>query len=105
MVSQGLALRLKPGVYDEYKRRHDELWPEMARMFHRCQLSMVIYRWEDMLFVHQTAPSQESFEAAAADPITPKWNEHMKEVLESDEQGELIFEELPLAFRFGVFDG
>ena len=103
MVSQGLALRLRPGAYDEYKRRHDELWPEMDEMLRRCQLSMVIYRRDNLLFVHQTAPSQESFDAAAADPITPKWNEHMKEVLETDEQGELIFEELPLAFRFGVF--
>ena len=104
MVSQGLALRLRPGAYDEYKRRHDELWPEMDQMLRRLGLSMVIYRRDDVLFVHQTAPSQESFDGAAADPITPKWNEYMKEVLETDAQGDLIFEELPLAFSFGEFD-
>lgn len=74
-------------------------------MLRRCQLSMVIYRREDLLFIHQTGASQKSFEEAAADPITQKWNQHMAEVLETNEQGDVIFEELPLAFRFGVFDG
>ncbi len=103
MVSKGLALRLKPGAYDEYKKRHDEIWPEMQEMMNRLDMHMVIYRRGDILFVHETAPSEEHFARAAADPVTPKWNEYMKEVLVSDADGELIFKELPLAFAWGQF--
>jgi len=30
MYTIGLALTLRPGKYDGYKRAHDELWPELA---------------------------------------------------------------------------
>ena len=103
MVSRGLALELKPGAYAEYKRRHDHLWPEMIDMLQQLQVSMVIYRHGDTLFVHETAPSQEAFDRADEAPITPKWNEHMKEVLATDGSGELIFTDLLLAFSCGEF--
>lgn len=103
MYSIGLALKLKPGMYAEYKRRHDELWPEMVRMQQDQNISMVIYRHEDWLFVHGTAPSAEHYEHTENDPITPKWNEYMKDVLAVDNNGELIVHELPIAFKFGDF--
>lgn len=30
MRSVSMAMELKPGCYEEYKKRHDELWPELA---------------------------------------------------------------------------
>ncbi|MDD9989806.1 MAG: L-rhamnose mutarotase [Spirochaetaceae bacterium] len=103
MYSIGMALKLKPGQYAEYKRRHDELWPEMERMMHAQDVSMVIYRHEEWLFIHGTAPTEEHFGRTGTDPITPKWNEYMKDVLQVDETGDLIVHELPLAFSFGDF--
>lgn len=103
MYSIGMALKLRPGKYAEYKRRHDELWPEMERMMSAQGVSMVIYRHEDWLFVHGTAPTAEHFRRTTVDPITPKWNEYMKEVLEVDDSGDLIVRVLPLAFSFGGF--
>ena len=26
--------RIKPGMQEEYKRRHDEIWPEMLELLH-----------------------------------------------------------------------
>ena len=31
MTRHAFKMKLKPGCEDEYKRRHDELWPELAR--------------------------------------------------------------------------
>ena len=31
MYSIGLAMKLRPGAYAEYKRAHDDLWPDLAR--------------------------------------------------------------------------
>lgn len=30
MTTHAFKMRLKPGVVDEYRRRHDEIWPELA---------------------------------------------------------------------------
>jgi L-rhamnose mutarotase len=103
MKSIGLVLRLRPGAYAEYKKRHDELWPEMAAALRSFGISMVIYRHRDLLFVHEQAPAAEAFEKMAAHPVTPKWNRYMAEVLKTDERGEVIFVPLPLAFSFGDF--
>jgi len=103
VFSIGMALRLKSNMYSEYKRRHDELWPEMIRMMSAQDVNMIIYRHGDWLFLHATAPSAEHYERTKKDPITPKWNEHMKEVLAVDQNGKLIAHELPLAFSFGNF--
>ena len=34
---------LKPGCYDEYKRAHDELWPDIAKSMAEHDVSMAIY--------------------------------------------------------------
>ena len=101
MVSVGMVLVLKPGCYDEYKKRHDELWPELAAVMRQNRIDMVIYRFQELLFVYGVAPSQEAWDTVENHPTTPRWNEYMAEVLKSDEKGELIVHDLPQAFSFG----
>lgn len=100
----GLALKLRPGCYGEYKKRHDELWPELGDVMRENGIDMVIYRYEDTLFIYGVAPSEEAWARMAAHPVTPRWNEYMAEVLETDESGALIRHTLPEAFVFGAFD-
>ena len=50
MKAVGQALKLRPGCYDEYKKRHDELWPELADVMRSHGVNMAIYRFEDTLF-------------------------------------------------------
>ncbi|SVC50428.1 uncharacterized protein METZ01_LOCUS303282 [marine metagenome] len=103
MSSVGQVLKLKPGCYDEYKKRHDELWPELADLMTAHGIDMAIYRFEDYLFVYGTAPSEEDWETIGTHPVTPHWNEYMSEVLETDTSGELVRHILPQAFSFGAF--
>ncbi len=103
MKSVGVALKLRPGCYAEYKRRHDELWPELSDAIQSFGISMVIYRHGDTLYVHERAPSEESFQKMAAHPVTPRWNKYMADVLETDDKGNVLFFPLPLVFSFGEF--
>ena len=32
MYSTGMTFKLKPGCYPEYKKAHDELWPDMVEV-------------------------------------------------------------------------
>ena len=64
-------------------------------------ISMVICRHEDRLFVYGTAPSEQASDELGGDPVTPRWNTYMAEVLETDAQGNIIFISLTQAFAFG----
>jgi len=101
MFSVGLILRLKPGAYNEYKRRHDELWPEMVEVMSSLKINMAIYHYEGLLFLFGTAPDEQSWQKLDKHPITPKWDEYMSEILEVVEDDK-YYVDLPCAFLFGA---
>jgi L-rhamnose mutarotase len=99
----GLALTLRPGAYDGYKRAHDEIWPELTEGMRANQVSMAIYRDGDRLFVFASAPSEAHWNASRKDPVLARWDRRMAEFLETNEDGGLAFSLLPKAFGFGEF--
>jgi len=103
MYSIGLGLKLKPGAYDGYKKAHDTCWPELLEIQRAHRVSMIIYRWDDRLFIHATAPSEADWLSTREGPLVDKWNEFMTQYLETDEQGKIVFENLEPAFRSGDF--
>ena len=102
MFSAGQVLRLKEGAYDEYKRRHDELWPEMVEMMNSLRINMVIYRHKELLFLFGTAPDEQAWKDMEDHPLTPRWDEYMSGVLEPIEDDK-YYVDLPCAFAFGDF--
>src|SRR5437867_10499017 len=103
MYSIGLALTLRPGAYEGYKRAHDELWPELAQGMRANDVSMAIYRDGNRLFVFAAAPSEAHWNRSRQDPILEKWDKRMTQFLETDPTGRLAFTVLTKAFGFGDF--
>ena len=103
MFSAGLTFDLKPGCYPEYKKAHDELWPEIAASMSDNDVSMVIYKFEDQLFLCATAPSEADWAKSREHPALVKWSEYMSNMLVSDSDGQLVFHEMERAFAFGKF--
>ena len=103
MTIIGGILKIRPGCHEEYKRRHDALWPELATAMRERDIHMVIYHFEDSLFMHATAPSQFAWEELNALPITTRWDEYMAEVLQTQAGGKPIFYVLPAVFTFGNY--
>jgi L-rhamnose mutarotase len=103
MFSIGQLLVLKPGCEQEYKRRHDELWPDLADAMRRAGVNMAIYLHENLLFLFATAASKSLWDALDRDPVTPRWDAYMSDILVSDENGRPLVKDLPLMFGFGEF--
>ncbi|MEX0643138.1 MAG: L-rhamnose mutarotase [Pirellulales bacterium] len=103
MFSIGQLLKLKPGCEQEYKRRHDELWPEMAKAMHQAGVNMAIFLHDNLLFIFATATDQQSWEELDRNPVTPRWDKYMSDLLESDEHGKIFIKNLPQMFAFGEF--
>ena len=105
MFSIGISLTLRSGCYAEYKRYHDELWPEIAASMADNDVSMAIFRHDDQLFVHAVAPTEEHWNRSREAPILEEWHEVMKQLLTTDATGNIEFTALEPAFEFGMFQG
>ena len=103
MYSIGLSMVLRAGEYDNYKKAHDNLWPRLAEGMRAQSISMSIYRFRDRLFLHAVAPTEEDWLKSREDPTLAEWSEFMSSFLETDINGNILFEELTEAFSFGLF--
>ncbi|MBI2506228.1 MAG: L-rhamnose mutarotase [Candidatus Latescibacteria bacterium] len=103
MFTIGMLMKVKPGCYPEYKKAHDELWPAIAKSMSDNQVSMQIFLYRDQLFLHAMAPTQADWDKSRQHPELVRWHDYMATLLQADESGKIIFEELEKAFTFGGF--
>jgi L-rhamnose mutarotase len=87
----GHVWRLRPGTAEEYDRRHQEIWSELAI---RLQAEGVheyhIYRWGEILFSHMTVVDYDALVAGLdGDAVSQEWEEYMADLLvpEADPNG------------------
>lgn len=75
---------LKEGKLAEYKRRHDEIWPEMKEVLSEAGIvNYTIWNVGNELFGYYECTKGVDFAAKvqAESPIVDKWNEYMKDVM------------------------
>ncbi len=78
-------MKLKPGVVAEYKKRHDEIWPELSRAISDAGISdYSIFLDEETLTLF--AVQKQTDNNTAADlpnhPIVKKWWAYMATLME-----------------------
>lgn len=76
-VHYGMTLRVRPEHFEEYKRQHAAVWPEVLATITRCHIrNYTIYHRDGVLFAHFEYWGDD-FEAdarrMAADPATQRW--------------------------------
>ena len=86
MASYAWVLKVRPGYEDEYKRRHDDLWPEMDAALRTSGItSYSIFRHGLTLFGYfETTDLEATTEALKTDPVNAKWAEYMAPIMEID---------------------
>jgi L-rhamnose mutarotase len=95
MKRYGMLIRVKPEKFEEYKKLHAAVWPEVLDMIKQCNISNYsIYHKDGFLFGYLEYTGID-FEAdmakMAADPMTQKWWDICKpcqEPLDSRAEGE-----------------
>ena len=77
--------RITPGMQAEYKRRHDEIWPEMVELLKAAGIrNYTIWSDGDVLFGYYECEHGIEFAAKpqAGSPIVDKWHVYMDDALE-----------------------
>ncbi len=78
------VMKLKPGHQDEYKRRHDDLWPEVAQLLRDSGVSdysIFLDPSTDTLFAFQKVAGDEGSQDLGTNDIVRKWWAHMSDIM------------------------
>ena len=79
-------MKLKPGFRDEYKRRHDEIWPELKALLSASGVSdytIFLDEETDVLFAVQQNNGQDS-QDLGNNEIVQKWWAYMADIMETN---------------------
>ena len=87
MKRMGFAMHLKPGNAVEYKRRHDEIWPELAKELESAGVrDYVIFldSGTNTLFASQKVTESNSVNRLSERSIVRKWWTYMADLMETN---------------------
>lgn len=79
MAQYAWVLEVRPGYEEEYKRRHDEIWPEMVETLREAGVSNYsIFRHGLTLFGYfETEDLEQTIELLGNSEVNQRWGEWM----------------------------
>ncbi len=87
MKRAAFKMKLKPGFKDEYRKRHDELWPELKKLLKDSGISeySIFFDEEtDTLFAFQKQDGEASSQDLGSLEIVRKWWKFMADIMETN---------------------
>lgn len=88
MKQRVFKMLLKPGYADEYKKRHDCIWPELKTLLNESGIrdySIWLDEETNILFAIQKLPDQFDESTLSEDPVMKKWWKYMADIMDTNE--------------------
>lgn len=86
MTRNAFTMKLEKGFEEEYKKRHDEIWPELSQALSEAGVSdYSIYLDEETLtlFAFQKLSDDNTADDLPQDPVVKKWWAYMADIMET----------------------
>lgn len=86
----GSKMKLFKGYAAEYKKRHDELWPELEKLLRAAGVrEYYIFLDEETSALYATlkADDQATLDELPSHPVMKRWWQYMKDIMETNEDG------------------
>jgi L-rhamnose mutarotase len=80
-------MQLFPGFEAEYKKRHDELWPELQRLLKEAGISdysIFLDETTNSLFGVMKAEDKAQLDALPSTEVMQKWWKYMADIMETN---------------------
>ena len=87
MQTVAFKMKLNPGLAEEYKKRHDEIWPELKKLLKDngiSDYSIFLDEETNILFAVQKQDGNGSSQDLGTTEIVKKWWAYMAEVMETN---------------------
>ena len=102
MQRAAFKMKLKKGFEEEYKRRHDEIWPELIKELEDAGVSdYSIYLDQETLtlFAFQKVKDHNSADLLPEKNIVKKWWAYMADIMDTNEDNSPVTAELKEVFH------
>ena len=86
MQRKAFKMYLLPGHSVEYKKRHDEIWPELVELLHQAGIqnySIFLDESTRTLFAYLEAPDLAALDSLPAQELMKKWWAYMADIMET----------------------
>lgn len=83
----GFKMKLYPGLKEEYKKRHNEIWPELVKLLKDVGIrnySIFLDEESDTLFAYQEQIGESSSQDLGNTDIVKKWWTYMADIMETN---------------------
>jgi L-rhamnose mutarotase len=84
MEKYAFKMQLNPGMEAEYKRRHDEIWPELVTLLKEAGISdysIHLDRETNILFAVLWRRDDHRMDELANHPVMQRWWAHMADIM------------------------
>lgn len=102
MEKHAFKMKLNPGQAQEYKRRHDEIWPELVDLLHQAGISdysIFLDEETSTLFGVLSRRRDHTMAALPDHEVMRKWWAHMADIMATHENNEPVASDLRLVFH------
>ena len=102
MEKHAFKMVLNPGMAEEYKRRHDQIWPELVDLLHEAGVNdYSIFLDEDThaLFAVLWRRRDHTMASLPDHPVMQKWWAHMADIMATNANQEPLSVDLKPVFH------
>jgi L-rhamnose mutarotase len=100
MIRRAFTMRLRPGSLAEYRRHHDNIWPELVEEIEKSGIaSITIFENDPILFLFSEIHDEEAWDKLWHSEVHDRWGEVMQPLMEFNEEGIVDSSELREVFR------
>ena len=95
-------MHLDPGKADEYRRRHDALWPELVALLKEAGIanySIFLDEETHTLFAYLERPPQHGMASLPGHPVMKRWWAYMGDIMRTNPDGSPVAVPLPEMFH------
>lgn len=94
-------MKLHPGMEAEYRKRHDEIWPELLALLHETgvrEYSIHLDQDTNTLFGVLNRPADHSMVSSADHPVMKRWWAYMADLMETNPDNSPVQKDLVTVF-------
>ncbi|MCJ7656280.1 MAG: L-rhamnose mutarotase [Candidatus Atribacteria bacterium] len=102
MERAAFKMKLKAGYEKEYKKRHDEIWPELKEKLSGAGIydySIFLDKETLTLFAVQKLKDNDTVKELPSKEIMKKWWDHMKDIMETNPDNSPVITSLEEVFH------
>ncbi len=95
-------MKLHPGMEAEYRKRHDEIWPDLVDLLHEAGVSdytIHLDRETNTLFGVLSRPKDHTMASLPEHPVMKRWWAHMADIMESNADNSPVATDLVTVFH------